>query len=1033
MPRRLASALLLSPPPLLLLPLLLLLLAAAQAAAANDPKSFAVHVLHAANDPQSVLARDVLQQRFCHKFGVAPCRPGGAGGDSPAAAGVRITDNLVVEVSEDQLLPVLTWFQQNRDHRLNAPAEVDLDIAVHPNTAAGRRADYASFSLWGGHAWPVDLNALYASDARRDRRRLQDKDAWAYTCSSDAAALCGDGPFAENSTCRATPLGSHLHLFFRQNDRHAVRAVAEFKALASAALALPPGICADDYGHEQPHNASCWLTGPGGHEAGFPQDGNRSSFTSGTTSLYIHNRDFAPILRFLMTSVRAETLGADLDFLVHPNFGCSFVDHQTWSVHRGTSTPNNLFGIAQEGGWTDAETPSDLDPLARQSSSPDDDTKNNKNNKDAPREIAGWDVHVLYDPTSPHAVAAKDEWLRHAAADPTVGPALRMLKDEPFGFRDPHSPFLAGNAHLRCDDAVKLLQWISANAGVRRGGVDVAIVPDTGAASRRNDYAMRVLWHGNAWPVAAQNLPATRRRHGKLRAVAAAGNRLSAVFRQRRATATSAAHADVAVDWLLFVQRAPNNPYQTAASAVLRASLVQRFGATPCAVGTYPPSDLLPADGVAAVCVGADQPRPYETGDSTDPMTTSYFVVRIPEQAFAEFLAWIATRQSNVGYDIDLLWVPVRRHRGGSGDGASAPDVLAAYNAAAFHAGSTRWPVNKDALMDLQRQHAATEASPAPSSDMPSSVRYYQMTTVDQHSVATADVDLWRWHGLGYLDETDGVRAASSDWALTPPSIARLILRHNATTYPAWGGTYWLPADVYYTVISGAARFGDEGADSGVYAYGDLRWVAGGTVHGPIKSVGSEPLVVVVTSTSPFLLRLPEVVGTPSDANPSVQIANWTVTQRGYRQADSGETWRKNPSPHSDSCLDAGGVYNMGFDAEANSPAVLRVKWAPNCSIPFHYHPTGALYFVQYGSMYFRGDSSGGTSGDSLNRDVALTAADVRWVRPGFAYGPEYNSASAPMQITVLGTETPPQFAPPPAGPYKYQRSVQVSHVFDEL
>ena len=45
----------------------------------------------------------------------------------------------------------------------------------------------------------------------------------------------------------------------------------------------------------------------------------------------------------------------------------------------------------------------------------------------------------------------------------------------------------------------------------------------------------------------------------------------------------------------------------------------------------------------------------------------------------------------------------------------------------------------------------------------------------------------------------------------------------------------------------------------------------------------------------------------------------------------------------------------MGFGQNQNTPAVLRVRWSPSCQIPYHYHPTGALYFIQYGKMYFEG------------------------------------------------------------------------------
>jgi len=117
----------------------------------------------------------------------------------------------------------------------------------------------------------------------------------------------------------------------------------------------------------------------------------------------------------------------------------------------------------------------------------------------------------------------------------------------------------------------------------------------------------------------------------------------------------------------------------------------------------------------------------------------------------------------------------------------------------------------------------------------------------------------------------------------------------------------------------------------------------------------------------------------------------------------------------------------MGFDVVNNTPAVLRVKWAPNCSIPYHYHPTGALYFIQYGKMFFKGDLSTG------GEDVSFKSSEVRWVRPGFDYGPEYNSVDEHMEITVLGTDTPPMFQSPPPGPYKFQKTTTITAVFDEL
>lgn len=117
-----------------------------------------------------------------------------------------------------------------------------------------------------------------------------------------------------------------------------------------------------------------------------------------------------------------------------------------------------------------------------------------------------------------------------------------------------------------------------------------------------------------------------------------------------------------------------------------------------------------------------------------------------------------------------------------------------------------------------------------------------------------------------------------------------------------------------------------------------------------------------------------------------------------------------------------GGVQNMMLPGKDQAGPVLRVKWAPNCSIPFHYHPTGALYFVQYGKFFFAGD---------YETDKPFVAGDIRWVRPGYNYGPEYNSVDEPMEITVLGSDTPPTFQAAPEGPYHVRKSTFVNHVYE--
>jgi len=282
---------------------------------------------------------------------------------------------------------------------------------------------------------------------------------------------------------------------------------------------------------------------------------------------------------------------------------------------------------------------------------------------------------------------------------------------------------------------------------------------------------------------------------------------------------------------------------------------------------------------------------------------------------------------------------------------------------------------------------------------------YYQPESSKVDPVVDG-VKISRWEG-GSSKAVDLVEAQ--------PYITKIeIPQGHPLAFPN-ASSYWLRDDVSYVVISGNATFGN--TSNPVHGYGDVYWVMAGQAHGPVFNVGSSPLVFLAVGMD----FDPQYSSQPSWYNPSV---NWYLTyERSYRRVDglADEGWNANPSPHSDECLANGGVYNMNFAADSNTMPVLRVKWAANCSIPFHYHPTGAMYFVLYGQMYYAGD---------FETDKAFNAGDSRWVRPGFAYGPEYN-ADAPMEITVFGTDTPPTFGTPPEGPYKVQKSVQVTHVFD--
>lgn len=264
--------------------------------------------------------------------------------------------------------------------------------------------------------------------------------------------------------------------------------------------------------------------------------------------------------------------------------------------------------------------------------------------------------------------------------------------------------------------------------------------------------------------------------------------------------------------------------------------------------------------------------------------------------------------------------------------------------------------------------------------------------------------------------------AARNDMVLFAPSLSQLRVPEGGQ-WPA-DGEFYLADDAVFVVVIGNATFGAS-PDSGMetHGYGDAFWIMAGHSLGPIVNTGTGDLVVdVVAGTATGAAALGPIYGTAPEDNPSTDSS--LTTSRSYRRVDAD--WSANPSDHTDECLANGGVYNMAFNENDNSPCVLRVKWAANCSIPYHYHPTGALYFILYGQMFFDGDVP---ANDPLY-EMAFDQGEVRWVRPGFDYGPEYNG-DAVMEITVLGTDTNPQFGSPPDGKYVVQKSVVNTHVYE--
>ena len=319
-----------------------------------------------------------------------------------------------------------------------------------------------------------------------------------------------------------------------------------------------------------------------------------------------------------------------------------------------------------------------------------------------------------------------------------------------------------------------------------------------------------------------------------------------------------------------------------------------------------------------------------------------------------------------------------------------------------------------------------------------SDFRYYLLNNTASSDRA-ADVGtragptIHQWSG-------DGVNG-STDFSAIAPALTRVDFDASTkgAAYPAAAAgsnasTYYLDADAFYVVMYGNVSFqvgstpapDSRSVDVGqapaglpvVHGHGDVFWVQAGQLVYPMMNAGDVAACVQIVTPS----FAPKWTTTPPSQNPSRAATDLSTRSYLEREGCAGSGWGPNPSPHSAECLKNGGVYNCIFPAKENTQPVLRVAWAPNCSIPYHYHPTGAMYFIQYGQMRF--------AGDYADYDATLNKGDVRWVRPGFDYGPEYNT-NVKMQITVFGTDSPPTFAAPPAGPYTYTKTVHVSHTFE--
>ena len=123
----------------------------------------------------------------------------------------------------------------------------------------------------------------------------------------------------------------------------ALAANRSFYDAVGAALGVPPGVCADA-AVEDEQSRLCWLTGPEGAFAKWPEARAGGSFVTDYISLFLLPANLSAALPALLYYRHAFARGgADggyaLDFIVHPESGCSYADHVAWPLRSGQILP----------------------------------------------------------------------------------------------------------------------------------------------------------------------------------------------------------------------------------------------------------------------------------------------------------------------------------------------------------------------------------------------------------------------------------------------------------------------------------------------------------------------------------------------------------------------------------------------------------------------------------------------------------------------------------------------------------------------
>jgi aromatic ring-cleaving dioxygenase len=371
-----------------------------------------------------------------------------------------------------------------------------------------------------------------------------------------------------------------------------------------------------------------------------------------------------------MVYKNADKLGADVTFLLHPTFGCNFADHENWgfrarlpSIGTSTHVQNNLYGIESSGDYAGKSAPS-VDPNSASWPS-----KVETGCMDHSK-IEVFSLHVLYNVQDKSAMAAKRSFVQSLTSQFAVAlkdNELCMGQDDDHAYLNESSPFLSGHLEIgvkRAQLAASLF-WAQTH---RPSGIDILVTADSGCPFA--DYMKQALWSGGRWPLNEHAFYT-----GDMARFSGGCFGTFTVPSSNPAVATAG-------NFLLFVQRAPDNSWQTSAQSTFLDAFASDFSLTrrECASADF---ELEPS--LTKLCMMEESTEPYK--DSYDPNTAAYGRVFVPQSRASDVLAWVMQHQAakSSGYALDTKIVPLT--------GGTASD----YQEYALH-GNSYWAVKAGAF-----------------------------------------------------------------------------------------------------------------------------------------------------------------------------------------------------------------------------------------------------------------------------------------------------------------------------------------------